>query len=62
MLTQIGLHFGEICEGRARVFYLSDYYRQVSLDGLAVLAYEHLKRNISGSNIVAELFSSFTAS
>jgi len=62
LLTQIDLFFGEICEGCAHVLLSPAYYRQVELDELARIAYKHMKRNISASNIVAELFSSFTAS
>jgi len=62
LFTKIRLFFGEICEGHTRIFPLPAYCRQVALDGLANLAYEHMKQNISASNIVTELFSSFTAS
>jgi hypothetical protein len=42
---------------------LQSVYRfKVSLEELAALAYEHIKRSLSASNIVTELFSSFTAS
>jgi len=64
LLTQIGLFSSEICKGLGCACVLPSpaYYRQVSLDGLATIAYKHIKRNISASNIVTELFSSFTAS
>ena len=62
LLTKIGLFIGEICEGCTPVLPSPAYCRQVSLDGLAIIAYQHLERNISASNIVTELFSSFTAS
>ena len=62
LLTQIGLFFGEICEGYARVRPSPAYCRQIALDELARIAYKHIKRNISASNVVTELFSSFTAS
>ena len=62
LLTQIGLFLGEICEGCARVRPSPAYCRQMALDELARIAYKRIKRNISASNIVTELFSSFTAS
>jgi len=62
LLAQIILFFGEICEGCARVFLPPAHSLQLSFDGLAASAYGRIKGGLSTSNIVTELFSSFTAS
>jgi len=62
LLTQIDVFFGEVCEGRICVFLPPAHGLQVSLEELVEVAYDHIKQNISASNVVTELFSSFTAS